>query len=290
MVGSSFGQASSLTNYDFPSGKKNRDYSIKSARKRTVSLLKSFMLRGSTNSVRKQTYPLGFSVSGSGTEVNLLAMELLMVNSGDWMTGFDYDQTFSLQFAKLNFEDGSTLQTRRFPTAQFGARDNRWIQIGAISPNGDWIAVANGPRVTVADTETGDTLFEIEVEDAGQPLGQISSILFSPDNKSLITNSFPRHVHVWDADTGALIRKLELEKSVGRVLSCFSRRGERLVVCGESKESEVKVYDTESWKEVLQRDKSQHNRQSIAISDDGQFLLLGLSDCRLEIWELAKLK
>jgi WD40 repeat protein len=62
-----------------------------------------------------------------------------------------------------------------------------------------------------------------------------------------------------------------------------------MVACTRDSNSDVTVYDTNSWKKIVNRKQTQADRSCVVLSDDGQQLLIGLADCRVELWDLVKL-
>ena len=61
-----------------------------------------------------------------------------------------------------------------------------------------------------------------------------------------------------------------------------------MLVASQGQKNEVRVVNTKSWKKVFSRSKTAGKRSSVALSKDGQKALIGLGDCRVEMWDLAK--
>jgi WD40 repeat protein len=63
-----------------------------------------------------------------------------------------------------------------------------------------------------------------------------------------------------------------------------------MAICSSNANSSIEIYDTSSWRLVFEREKTEANRNSLSFSNDATKLLIGLSDCRIEVWDLALLK
>ena len=113
--------------------------------------------------------------------------------------------------------------------------------------------------------------------------GYVYSLSYSPDGRFLcvVTN---QSLSLIDPETGEIIK--EIGYNNGRPKYSFSDNGKSLVVAHVPPLSNVTVYDTDSWGVVFSRNKTAAKRSSVSISADGKKLLFGLSDCRLELWNL----
>ncbi len=269
--------------YGYESGEKIKDVSVKSAKGSLVSGLRNFMTKGSPSSGYHQAYPIGVSLSHEGTHFNALVLDMRYKPSGGTFMASELDQTFKLKFMTIDAESGNVTSSKSFALEDFGYGQNQWVQVGAVSANSSRFLVARQSGIVCADGETGEVVFEIDCEGSVMQSG----LKFSPDGKC-IAAAVGRGVSIWDAESGELISKLETEAGQSRF--GFSGNGKRIAVCGRHEQSHVKVFSTESWKPVFERQKTQGNRNAISLSNNGQLVVFGLSDCRLEVWDLAKLK
>lgn len=282
LISSNYGQTS-LQAFDYRSGKAKKSYTLRS-KGSVFSHLSSFMKSGTLNTIHSQSYPISVALSSDGAEVNVVGMEITYKPIGGSLTG-EYDQRNLIQFAKLDAENGRMIGQRSFRNAHFGLQENDWAHLGAVSHDGTRMAVGKADKLTVVETATGETLYEVS---PGKN-DQLRSAEFSPDDRFLIAVMSTKVV-VRDAESGETVAELVPEKRKGNLVTGFSGNGKRFVVCNSAKDGEVQIYSTESWEPVFERDKTQHDRMSVSISNDGQLVLFGLSDCRLEIWDRAKLK
>ena len=269
--------------FDYRSGKLKRSYQTK-AQGSVFSHLSSMMRSGRLNAIQSQSYPISLALSVDGTQVNVAAMHITYRPIGGSLTG-EFDQQRLIQFAKLDSESGRLIGRRNFRSARFGLDEDDWTQLGAVSHDGAKMAVGKMDVLTVVDTGSGETLYEIRTEENEH----LRFAEFSPDDRFLVTVMTSKVV-VRDAESGETVAELVPNNRKGIPVAAFSVNGNRFVVCDSAKEGKVQVYSTESWEPVFERDKTQHDCKSVSVSNDGQFIVFGLADCRLEIWDRAKLK
>jgi WD40 repeat protein len=178
----------------------------------------------------------------------------------------------------------------------------------AYSPDGRYLAVANGPNVTLWDRSTWQPVRTIESPTAEH----VSSIAYSPDGASLALGCFNEHVSVWDTSRGdrRLILREEQKDSDPRqwfgrrILSlCFSRDGRTLaaahtpVSSDGNPSSEVRLWDTTTGNETrVLRGQPQPKSSSdsrpdwvmgIAFSPDGTLLASGDMRGKVKLWNAA---
>jgi WD40 repeat protein len=124
--------------------------------------------------------------------------------------------------------------------------------------------------------------------------GGVYSVCWSPDGKRLASSSFDRTVKVWDAQTGAVIRTLEVRARLGnRVIPgvvycvCFSPDGRHLA--GAANDGTVKLWEAQTGQEVrtLQGPalKNQSNAmQGVCFSPDGRLASVS-QDGTVQVWD-----
>ena len=193
------------------------------------------------------------------------------------------EQIFKLKYMRIDAESGNATHSKSFKLEDFGYRQNQWVQFGSVSPTSSRFFVWEQSRIVCADGETGEIAFELDVSVPASRTG----LKYSPDGK-FIAAANGKSVDVWEAETGELLKELPAEAN--QSLFGFSGDSKRIAVCGRDEQSRVRVYDTKSWESVFERAATQGNRSRVSLSTDGQLAVFGLADCRLEVWDLAKLK
>ncbi len=104
----------------------------------------------------------------------------------------------------LSVESGTEIRT-------FGSNDQHPSAI-ALSPDGQWLAVAEGTdgKVTIFEVATGATHLQLN-EDSGP----CTAVAFSSDSKVIATAS--ADIHLWDAASGKRLRSLDSSVIPGHV-------------------------------------------------------------------------
>lgn len=115
--------------------------------------------------------------------------------------------------------------------------------------------------------------------------GQVSSLAFSPDGKTLASGiGFPaKTIKFWDLDTGKCIAILRQQEGyVGRVV--FSPDGKMLASVGGQGQRTVKLWDVA--KHTIRANLEGHTDfvTSLAFSPDGKILASGSADKTIRLW------
>ena len=158
----------------------------------------------------------------------------------------------------------------------------------SISADGSLFAAVIKKQVLVCDAATGDLVHEFELAEEAN----LKTSFFSDDNRQLVTIS-SSDVTVWDLESGEAAQELDIG---GEKIHSFGRSSNgrylALVTAGRQGTNLVTVWDTESWEQVFRRSRKTGLFQlaKIAVSEKGDQLGFAQQDCRVEIWDLVKLK
>ena len=276
-----WGNGKELSRANYRSGKTKRSYSV--SRKKSGGIVFSTIIKyldgaaGDRGNEHTQAYPLDASFSSDFSEINVFMMEMHYYTD---IGSTEFKQEYGMVAAKLDAESGKLIASKRIPSNKLGFSKLQWIQSGAIHPEGQMFAVAPKNQVLLVESESADTIATFDIE------GFQTKVEFSPDG-SFLAGTNQSGVWVWDVNSNEELLHIE---SRGQKISAFSRNGNRFAVGGQSKDSPLEVYSTENWKPVVSRESSKIDRRSVSLSQDGNQMLVGLADCRVELWDLVQVK
>ena len=153
--------------------------------------------------------------------------------------------------------------------------------MGVPSPLGDQFAVTQNKKLYLIDSASGKTISEVE----SNP-NRFYSVQYSPDGRFVVARSAGSKsaISVFSASDGEEVYRAEEKNRFA-----FSGDGKQMLVSKTSKDALVEILDTTSWTPVFSREKTQNSRASFALSKNGQKVLIGLKDCRVECWDLKQI-
>lgn len=276
-------QLSPIQRVDAKSGKVLKNYSVRRATKRggVLTQLNSLFRNGRPDflATHGRAIPFATNVDASGDKIHTLVFSSDLVHQPE--SGNEYDVLLSSRYICLDAETGKWARSRKLSLEEYGL-DIEQPVVGAVSSDGQNAALAQQGHLVVVDLETGDRVFHTAL--ANQI--HCENLFFSPRSQFL-AGVFEGEVRVWEIDSGKTVKAVE---SGPDSLVAWSHDGSRIAVSGVGHDRDLVVFETANWERVFKRNKTVAGRHSLALSRDGQMILIGLDDCRVEVWELKAIK
>lgn len=125
--------------------------------------------------------------------------------------------------------------------------------------------------------------------------GWYKRIWMLPDNKTLISSSRDNNIRLWNADTGKLLRKLDLEDKRFTAMD-LSYDGKSLVVfvrksdyAKRESKCEVRLWDTSTWqaRSIATWTGSTSDSKCVAVSPDATTVATGNERGKVRFWDIA---
>ena len=153
-----------------------------------------------------------------------------------------------------------------------------FVRSVAFSSDGQILASASGREVYLWDVSTGEHQSTINGH-----LGEVWSVQFSPDGKTIATGSSDKTVRLWDLATGE--QKAAFDKHPGMVRSVSFSPDGRTIVCGS--ELYLSVWDVETGNQKAILKEHQGSVRSVSFSPDGKIIATGSSDRTARLWDIG---
>jgi WD40 repeat protein len=117
-----------------------------------------------------------------------------------------------------------------------------------------------------------------------QQCDPVKAMVFAKDASWLAMNT-ANEVIVVASDSGQELKRIPISDP----LIAYATDSDELVVTSTHKGSSVTYYDCRNWQVALEHRTTTSPRASIAVTADGQRLALGLTDGRLEFWDIRRM-
>ncbi len=171
------------------------------------------------------------------------------------------------------------------------------IEAAAVSPDGKTIVTKQDFSLHVRDAQTGNVLRKIPLQRANE-FSRNEWLAFTPDGKTIAVTSQGSVIHLFDFESGELIRDFSndnpestLSNSFSTVLGITLSQDGKLMAsggfCNDKDNYFARLWDVESGTELR---RFMHGRsygiESLAISPDGKTLATGSHDARLRLFDV----
>jgi WD40 repeat protein len=181
---------------------------------------------------------------------------------------------------------------------------NRGSEIGRLKGHSDMVhslcVSPNGRLAASASDDKTVRLWELaahrEVRCCRGHTDTVTSVIFSPDSKWVASGSSDMTVRLWAVEDGAELGRLAAHRNWVNAIA-LAADGQRLLTAsgGEIRDGQfedgydtsVRVWDTESGKELMCLLGHQASVTCVAATPDGRYAVSGSLDCTVRLWDLA---
>jgi WD40 repeat protein len=184
--------------------------------------------------------------------------------------GLDFDAIGRL------WEVATSKELRKF------TEKHRWTGSTTFSPDGKWMAFAEGPCIRLWETATAK-----EREILPGHRRWINSIAFSPDGKALATAAEDGMVYLWKAATGKPLHALLAHKGEA---SCVAFSPDGKVLASAGGKDAIRFWDPATGKPLRRTVALKDRVVAIAFSPNGQTLASSILDGTVRLWKVSTAK
>jgi WD40 repeat protein len=204
---------------------------------------------------------------------------------------FSPDGRFVLIGASL-WDATSGAELRRF-------KSGFWLMSAAFSPDGRFVVIGGDEGTArLWDTTTGEELHRFETPASANGAGCVQAAFFgempdpcttvyavavSPDGRFVLTGSLDKTARLWDAATGAEVRRFEHSSYVESV--AFSRDGRLILTGGGDKTAHL--WDASNGSELRRFEGHSADVNSVNFSPDERFVLTSSLDGTARLWDFT---
>ena len=163
------------------------------------------------------------------------------------------------------------------------------INIAVFSPDGHMLAILQhnnqGPYYSSPIVRLWDVTTDTEIGILWGHIGQVQSVSFSPDGRTLVTaGSIDGTIRMWDVDT--LTEITILRGHTGWVNSVSFSPDGKTIVSG-SNDHTVRLWDVDTQTEVANLEGHTDAVNSVTFNPDGKTIVSGSDDTTVRLWDFA---
>ena len=139
----------------------------------------------------------------------------------------------------------------------------------AFSPDGHWVATGSDDRTArVFEAASGTEVARVAHQ------GAVEAVAFSPDSRRIVTGSADKSARVLEASGGSELWRVAHPEPV--TSAAFTADGQRVLVGrGHVEAATVQLFETLTGKQLLDLSPDEPEVRSVAVSEDGRFLVVG---------------
>lgn len=157
---------------------------------------------------------------------------------------------------------------------------HEWPNCAAFSPDGTRIATGDGATARLWSAADGKLLRTL-----GKPGGQVMSIAFSPDGKSVALGT--NTAQIVDPETGLVLQNLPGPRAA---VSAVAWSPDGKFLAGAPLDNKIRIWEVSTGRQLHFLDGHGIQIHALAFSPDGRTLASGSQDTTVLLWDLGFLK
>lgn len=150
------------------------------------------------------------------------------------------------------------------------------------SPNGKFLLATGGESIPIWDVETGENIKTLEGHS-----GIITSAVFSPDGKRVVSASYDYTIRIWDVETGKELNVLENHTDVVDAVT-FSPDGK--YIASASTDNTIRIWNAEVGSQIAMVQGQFKGFNAITFTSNGSKIVSASNDQFVRVWDFPALQ